>query len=121
MLDDFTQHGPHPYFDSQDGELLIGGRKVSAIADELGRTPYYAYDRSVMTRKAQELRAALPAGIEIHYAMKANPMPAVVRHFCGLVDGIDVASAGEMDVALAAGMRPELVSFAGPGKSPAEL
>ena len=48
-------------------------------------------------------------------------MPAVVRHFCELVDGIDVASAGEMDVALAAGMRPELVSFAGPGKTPAEL
>ena len=108
MLDAFSQHAPHPYFDAQDGELLIGGRKVSTIAAELGRTPFYAYDRAVMTRKVQELRAALPAEVEIHYAMKANPMPAVVRHFCGLVDGIDVASAGEMDVALAAGMRPEL-------------
>ena len=53
--------------------------------------------------------------------MKANPMPEVVRHFRDLVDGIDLASAGEMDVALAAGMRPELLSFAGPGKTPAEL
>ena len=121
MLDDFTQHAPHPYFDAQDGELLIGGRKVSAIAEEVGRTPFYAYDRAVMNRKVQELRAALPKAVEIHYAMKANPMPAVVRHFCGLVDGIDVASAGEMDVALAGGMRPNLVSFAGPGKTPAEL
>jgi diaminopimelate decarboxylase len=68
-----------------------------------------------------ELRAALPAEVEIHYAMKANPMPEVVRHFCDLADGIDVASAGEMDAALAAGMRPELISFAGPGKTPAEL
>jgi len=121
MLDDFTQHAPHPYFDARHGELLIGGRKVSAIAEELGRTPFYAYDRAVMTRKVQELRAALPAAIEIHFAMKANPMPAVVQHLCGLVDGIDVASAGEMDVALAAGMRPDLVSFAGPGKHPIEL
>jgi diaminopimelate decarboxylase len=121
MLDDFTQHAPHPYFDSRDGELLIGGQTVSSIAAELGRTPFYAYDRAVMNRKVQELRAALPREVEIHYAMKANPMPAVVRHFCGLVDGIDVASAGEMDVALAAGMRPDLVSFAGPGKTPAEL
>jgi diaminopimelate decarboxylase len=121
MLDDFTQHAPHPYFDSRDGELLIGGRTVSSIAAELGRTPFYAYDRAVMKSKVQELRAALPREVEVHYAMKANPMPAVVRHFCGLVDGIDVASAGEMDVALAAGMRPDLVSFAGPGKTPAEL
>ena len=121
MLDHFSQHAPHPYFDAEDGELLVGGRKVSVIASELGRTPFYAYDRAVMTRKVQELRAALPAGIELHYAMKANPMPDVVAHFCGLVDGIDVASANEMDVALAAGMRPDLVSFAGPGKSPAEL
>jgi diaminopimelate decarboxylase len=118
---EFSQHAPHPYFESRDGELLIGGRTVTAVAAELGATPFYAYDRAVMTRKVEGLRAALPAGIQIHYAMKANPMPAVVRHFCGLVAGIDVASVGEMEVALGAGMRPELVSFAGPGKTPAEL
>jgi diaminopimelate decarboxylase len=121
MLDAFSQHAPHPYFEAKDGELLIGGRKVSEIAAEIGRTPFYVYDRAVMTRKVQEMRAALPAEVEIHYAMKANPMPEVVKHFCDLVDGIDVASAGEMDVALAAGMRPDLISFAGPGKAPSEL
>jgi diaminopimelate decarboxylase len=120
-LDCFSQHAPHPYFSAQDGELLIGGRKVSEIAQALGRTPFYAYHRAVMTRKVQELRTALPPEVEIHYAMKANPMPEVVRHFAGIVDGIDLASAGEMDVALAQGMRPELLSFAGPGKSPDEL
>jgi diaminopimelate decarboxylase len=121
MLDDFPKHASNPYFAAEDGDLLVGGRKVSSIARELGRTPFYVYDRSVMTRKVRELRDLLPADVEIHYAMKANPMPAVVRHFCGLVDGIDVASAGEMDVALAAGMEPERISFAGPGKTPAEL
>ena len=121
MLDAFTQHAASPYFESRDGELLIGGRNVSAIAADLGGTPFYAYDRAVMTRKVRELRSGLPAEVEIHYAMKANPMPTVVQHFCGLVDGIDVASAGEMDVALAAGMQPDFVSFAGPGKTPAEL
>ncbi len=120
-LDAFSQHAAHPYFSTKDGELLIGGRTVSAIAGEIGRTPFYAYDRAVMRRKVEELRAALPVEIEIHYAMKANPMPEVVRCFAGLVDGIDVASAGEMDVALAAGMRPDLLSFAGPGKTPSEL
>ena len=121
MLDDFSQHVPHPYFDAKDGELLIGGRRVSVIATELGHTPFYAYDRAVMTRKVHELRTALPKDVEIHYAMKANPMPEVVEHFCSLLDGIDVASADEMDVALAAGESAGRVSFAGPGKSPSEL
>jgi len=120
-LDAFSQHAPHPYFTAIDGELVVAGRKVSALATELGRTPFYAYDRAVMTRKVQELRAVLPADVAIHYAMKANPMPAVVKHFGSLVDGIDVASAGEMDVALAAGMSADRISFAGPGKTPAEL
>jgi diaminopimelate decarboxylase len=120
-LDAFSQHAPHPYFTARDGELVVGGRKITEIAAEIGRTPFYVYDRAVMTRKVQDLRAALPREVHLHYAMKANPMPEVVRHFCGLVDGIDVASAGEMDVALAAGMRPDLISFAGPGKTPVEL
>jgi diaminopimelate decarboxylase len=120
-LDAFSQHAPNPYFEAKDGELLVAGRKISAIAEEIGRTPFYVYDRSIMTRKVQELRAALPADVEIHYAMKANPMPAVVKHFCSRVDGIDVASAGEMQVALEAGMPPDHISFAGPGKTPAEL
>jgi diaminopimelate decarboxylase len=121
MLDVFSQHAPHAYFDALDGELLVGGRRISEVVNEAGRTPFYVYDRTVMTRKLHELRDALPAGIEIHYAMKANPMPAVVRHFAAIVDGIDVASANEMDVALASGMAPESISFAGPGKHPTEL
>jgi diaminopimelate decarboxylase len=120
-LDAFSQHAPHPYFESRDGELLIGGQKVSALAAHIGQTPFYAYDRAVMTRKVQELRAALPADLELHYAMKANPMPAVVAHFAGQVDGIDVASAAEMQVALDVGVAPGLISFAGPGKSVSEL
>jgi diaminopimelate decarboxylase len=120
-LDAFAQHCPHPYFSARNGELIIGGRGITEIAREAGRTPFYVYDRGVMTRKVEELRSALPAGIEIHYAMKANPMPAVVKHFAAIVDGVDLASAGEMDVALAAELGPDLLSFAGPGKSPDEL
>jgi diaminopimelate decarboxylase len=120
-LDVFPQHAAHPYFDARGTELLVAGRPVTEIARQAGRTPFYVYDRTVMTCKVEELRAALPAGLHLHYAMKANPMPAVVAHFCSLVDGIDVASAGEMRVALAAGMSPASISFAGPGKSPIEL
>ncbi|MEZ5502017.1 MAG: hypothetical protein R3E50_04935 [Halioglobus sp.] len=62
-----------------------------------------------------------PAGIHPHYAMKANPMPAVVRHLAAITDGLDVASAGELKVALDTGVDPAAISFAGPGKSDADL
>jgi diaminopimelate decarboxylase len=75
----------------------------------------------LLTRRVALLRATLPASLKLHYAMKANPMPALVCHMAGLVDGIDVASAGELKVALDAGANPREISFAGPGKRRAEL
>ena len=117
----FMQHAPHPWFAVENDQLMIGGRSIGDLAAQAGQTPFYVYDRSVMTRKVRELRAALPHAVHVHYAMKANPMPAVVRHMLDLVDGIDVASAGEMQVALDAGAAPAIVSFAGPGKTDMEL
>ena len=114
-------HAPMRQFAVQGSELLVGGRPLSQLAAELGQTPFYVYERALLQRRAAELRAALPAGIRIHYAMKANPLPAVVACMVGLVDGIDVASAGEMRVALAQGADPRHMSFAGPGKRADEL
>jgi diaminopimelate decarboxylase len=114
-------HAAHPWFHVEDDCLVVAGRKLTDIAADIGRTPFYVYDRSVMTRKVEMLRAVLPRELHLHYAMKANPMPQVVRHFVGLVDGLDVASGGELAVALAAGGHPDTISFAGPGKTDAEL
>ena len=113
-------HTP-PLFPVLDNELQIGGMPVSRLAERVGRTPFYAYDRGLISRRVAELRAALPAEIHLHFAIKANPMPAVVQHLCDLVDGFDLASAGEMKIALDTSMAPEKISFAGPGKSMAEL
>ncbi|MCH9004551.1 MAG: pyridoxal-dependent decarboxylase, exosortase A system-associated [Proteobacteria bacterium] len=100
---------------------MWGSKKVTAIAETLGQTPFYAYDSDRMTARVEELRQVMPSDLHLHYAMKANPMPDVVQHMVGLVDGLDVASAGELRVALAAGIDPKLVSFAGPGKRDEEL
>nr|WP_183492488.1 MULTISPECIES: pyridoxal-dependent decarboxylase, exosortase A system-associated [unclassified Roseateles] len=108
-------------FESRDGVLLVGGQPLTRLADRIGRTPFYAYDRALLTRRVEALRAAMPPKLELHFAMKANPMPALVAHLAGLVDGIDVASAGELQVALDAGADPREISFAGPGKSALEL
>jgi diaminopimelate decarboxylase len=105
----------------RDGELVVGGEKLSLLAARVGQTPFYAYDRGLLRARAAELRAALPTKVRLHYAMKANPLPAVVGCMARLVDGIDVASAGELKIALDAGADPREVSFAGPGKRDAEL
>lgn len=114
-------HAPMDQFQSADGELLIGGIPLRRLAERVGQTPFYAYDRGLLTRRVTELRTALPAGIKIHFAMKANPMPAVVDHMARLVDGIDVASARELKIALDSGANPRDISFAGPGKRHEEL
>jgi diaminopimelate decarboxylase len=104
-----------------DDCLWIGGMPLTQLAARVGQTPFYAYERRLLNQKMALLRGALPPAIELHYAVKANPMPAVVQHMAGLVDGLDVASLGELRVALDSGTNPSRISFAGPGKRPVEL
>jgi diaminopimelate decarboxylase len=114
-------HASLVQFPVVEDELVIGGVPIGQLAGQVGRTPFYAYDRSAISSRIADLRATLPAGISLHYAIKANPMPAVVGHVAQLVDGLDVASVGEMHVALDTGTCSSAISFAGPGKSSAEL
>jgi diaminopimelate decarboxylase len=114
------RHAERRFFQARGAELLVGDVPVSALAEQVG-TPFYAYSGAAMRARVGELRAALPERIKLHYAIKANPMAEVVRFMSPLVDGLDVASGRELQVALDAGMRPHDISFAGPGKSVAEL
>jgi len=117
----FAQHAPTDFFRVVAGEIAPGGIPITRLAERVGRTPFYVYDRAALTARVQALRAVLPEALHLHYAIKANPMPAVVQHMAGLTDGLDVASAQEMMVALDTGMAPEHISFAGPGKTVAEI
>jgi diaminopimelate decarboxylase len=115
------KHASMDQFPVHDNCLQIGGISLTRLAQRVGKTPFYAYDRRRISERVALLRQHLPAEIHLHYAMKANPMPAVVQHMAGLVDGIDVASAGEMSVALDTPMAARNISFAGPGKTDTEL
>lgn len=108
-------------FEVVGGVLQVGGQSIERLAARVGQTPFYVYDRSVIQRRIADLRETLPEGVSLHYAVKANPMPALLGWMVGLVDGLDVASAGELKLALDAGCRPGHVSFAGPGKRESEL
>lgn len=108
-------------FEDVDGRAAVGGIPLERLATRVGGTPFFAYDRALLSGRITRLRSALPADLKLSYAVKANPMPAIVHHLSGRVDGFDVASAGELRVALDTPMPPERVSFAGPGKVPQEL
>jgi diaminopimelate decarboxylase len=104
-----------------DDELQVGGQPLRELAARVGRTPFYVYDTTALVARVRSLRQHLPGEIRLHYAMKANPMPALVALLAQQVDGIDVASAGELMVALDAGVDAAEISFAGPGKTEREL
>jgi diaminopimelate decarboxylase len=112
--------GPLPKaFANQQGALNIGGRPAEAWAAQAGDTPLFVYDVAHVGRRISRFRAAFPA-VDLHYAIKANPHPALLAAIAPLVDGLDVASAGELARALKAKAAAR-ISFAGPGKRDDEL
>lgn len=114
--------GPIPQgYAARDGQLVIGGRTARELIDEAGGTPLFVYSRDHLEARMAQLRAAMPDRLAIHYAVKANSWGPVLKHMGGLADGFDIASGGELEMVLAAGIDPALVSFAGPGKRDREL
>ncbi len=114
-------HAPIKGFPVIGDCLYVGGIPLTRLAHRVGQTPFYAYDRHLLDERVALLRTILPSAIHLHYAIKANPMPVLVQHMAGLVDGLDVASLGELKLALDTGVIPTEISFAGPAKRPQEL
>src|SRR3546814_15161501 len=113
----------HPalsHWQARDGCLEVGGQSLTRLADRIGQTPFFAYERRLLDERIALLRRCLPAKVKLHYAVKANPMPAVVQRLRPQVDGLDVASAREMTAALDAGMDGAKIAFDGPGKTGGE-
>ena len=116
-----VSHCDLQYFPTVDGCLHAGGEPITGLAKRLEGTPFYAYDKALIDQRIHQLREKLPKDIKLHYAIKANPMPELVKHLASQVDGFDVASQGELGVALQAEMSPKHISFTGPGKDTDEL
>jgi diaminopimelate decarboxylase len=114
-------HPPHPFFEVRNDELVIAGHTVSELAQRAGRTPYYVYDKAALSTRIARLREVVPASMDLHFAIKANPLPELVRFVAPLVDGLDVASGRELSVALTTETPRSEISFAGPGKTAQEL
>jgi diaminopimelate decarboxylase len=111
--------GPIPPYFMGQRELTIAGRSASEWVAEQG-SPLFVYDAGIVAERIARLCAALPAQVEIHYAIKANPLPEFLAAVAPLVGGLDVASGGELAKALQVKDAAH-ISFAGPGKRDAEL
>ena len=114
--------GPIPagFAADKDDMLLIGGRRADALVEQAGDTPLFVYDLALVDAKIARFRAAFP-GVQLHYAIKANSYQTLLDHVAKQVDGLDIASVGELDFALESGATAAEISFAGPGKRDGEL
>src|SRR3954466_2811460 len=107
----------------EHGRLEVGGCDVLELAREFG-TPAYVYAEDDMRARARTFVEAFRARserFEVIYASKAFPCTAAYRLFAEEGLSADVASGGELHLALAAGMDPERLYMHGNNKSLAEL
>jgi diaminopimelate decarboxylase len=109
------------HFADRDGVLYAEDVPIPAIAREVG-TPFYCYSTATLTRHYRVFDEAF-AGLDhlVLYALKANSNQAVIATLARLGAGADVVSEGELRRALAAGVPPEKIFFAGVGKTAREL
>jgi diaminopimelate decarboxylase len=108
---------------NERGRLEVGGCDVVELAAEFG-TPAYVYAEDDMRARARAFVEAFRARserFEVIYASKAFPCTAAYRLFSEEGLSADVASGGELHLALAAGMDPKRLYMHGNNKSPAEL
>ncbi|OLS99635.1 hypothetical protein BJF90_38705 [Pseudonocardia sp. CNS-004] len=90
------------------------------LASTREQAPYLVLDPGVVADRYAELGALLPAAA-IHYAVKACPHPAVLHTLAALGSGFDVASPGEVRLALGAGADPDRICYGNPVRGPADV
>jgi diaminopimelate decarboxylase len=111
-----------PYFSAgEDGQLVIGGYSVEELIAEAGGTPLFVYDNNIIGGQIAALRAAMPDGLALYYAVTANPYEPLLNFIGRYVDGFRVVSKGELDHLKRAGLAGIGMTFAGPGKRDDEL
>ena len=108
-------------FPRVDGELCVGERTVSEVAEEYG-TPLYLYDAEVIASAYEQIATAFDdVDLLMAYSVKANSNLEILRRLAALGAGADIVSMGELHRCLTAGVPPERIVFAGVGKTEVEM
>jgi diaminopimelate decarboxylase len=111
-----------PYFSAApDGQLQIGNIPVEELIADAGGTPLFVYDNNIIGGQIARLRAAMPDGLAIYFAVTANPNEELLSFIGRYIDGFRVVSRGELERLKRAGLSGIPMTFAGPGKRDDEL
>lgn len=97
----------------------IGGVSGEALVRKYG-SPLYVYDAATIQKRSRELVRAFP-GMHVHYAVKANANPTLLKLIRKEGLGAEAVSPGEVLVAEAAGFKKKDISFTGPSLTEADL
>lgn len=112
-----------PHISEKDGHLYIGEHDTTVLAEKYG-TPLYVTDEQRIRQNYQAYYDALKGyydKVQVLYAAKANGNLAVMKVFASLGAGADIFSAGELHLALAAGMNPDYLLYNGSSKTEEDL
>ncbi|MFD7233563.1 diaminopimelate decarboxylase [Streptomyces sp. NPDC059881] len=121
--DDLVGLFPPGSYQAEDGELTIGGCRVTELADRFG-TPAVVVDENALRRQSRAYTQALARywpNSQAVFASKSFPCTAVVRVMVEEGLGVDVAGGGELVAALAAGADPAKIVVHGNAKTDEEL
>lgn len=111
-----------PYFAAgDDGQLIVGGYPVEELIAEAGGTPLFVYDNNIIGGQIARLKAAMPDGLALYYAVSANPNEELLNFLGRYVEGFRVVSRGELERLKKAELAGIPMTFAGPGKRDDEL
>ncbi len=105
---------------SEKGLLKIGNVNALTLVKEYG-TPLYIYDLDIIRKQYDALKSAIPKKVKIFYAIKANPNPSVCSFLRSLGAGAEIASSGELYVALKVGFEGKDIVYNGPGKTDEDI
>ncbi|MDA7905987.1 type III PLP-dependent enzyme [Mariniblastus sp.] len=108
------------HFGIREHQLCIGDISIEELTNQFG-TPLFIYHQDTITKTIRDLQSRLPDRFQLYYSIKANPNAAILRTVLAEGCGLEIASNGELQQALAAGCEPSQILFAGPGKTQTEL
>lgn len=116
----FSIYEPFEEFEYGSIELPEKTDFIANIIEE-NSEPIFIYSKSILKSRIELLRNILPLDIGVHFAVKSNPFEPLLSFISPLVDGLDIASGGELEKLISAKLTDKHISFAGPGKSEEEI
>ena len=98
----------------------VSGISLVSLVEKYG-SPLYVYDLEIIREQYQALKQAIPEQVKIFYAIKANPNPSICAFIRSLGAGAEIASAGELYIALKSGFQGKDIIYNSPGKTDADI